>query len=215
MKLRNSFHCVPLLACLALPAFAQSSGDVSVTGTLVPGPCSIALGNGGVGDFGTVDTQTLLDVGMTQLPTVPRVSLDVTCTSPRLISMTVHDNQMGTVSTALETVPEWFGFGLTSTGQRIGGWRINTEFAQLNGAPGNTLESVDGVTWTTADFGWHMENHAGAPQKFRAWGATGPQAVSTASWQLDLQALINGRSELLLTQDTALDGSAVIQINYL
>jgi hypothetical protein len=173
------------------------------------------LGNGGVGDFGTVDTQTLFDVGMTQLPNTPRVSLDVGCTSPRLISMTVHDNQMGTVATDLESVAEWFGFGLTSTGRRIGGWRIMTNFAALNGSPGNTIESVDGVTWATADFGWHMENHAGAPQKFRAWGATAPQAVSTASWQLDLTALISGRSELVLTQDTPLDGSAVIQINYL
>ena len=60
-----------------------------------------------------------------------------------------------------------------------------------------------------------MENHAGAPQKFRAWGAAAPQAVSTASWNLDLLAQINGRSELMLTQDTPLDGSAVIQVNYL
>jgi type 1 fimbria pilin len=215
LKLRNSFHCVPLLACLALPAFAQSSGDVSVTGTLVPGPCSIALGSGGVGDFGTIDTSTLLDVGMKTLPTEPTISLNVTCTAPRLISMTVHDNQMGTVATALQSVAEWFGFGLTSTGQPIGGWRIMTEDAMLNGAPVDTLESVDGVTWTTADWGWHMDNHAGAPQKFRAWGATAPQAVSTASWNLDLLAQINGRSELMLTQDTPLEGSAVIQINYL
>jgi type 1 fimbria pilin len=59
MKLQHSLLAAALLAAVSTSAVAQSSGVVTLGGTIVPSSCTITLANGGTAEFGQVPISTL------------------------------------------------------------------------------------------------------------------------------------------------------------
>jgi type 1 fimbria pilin len=194
-------------------AMAQSIGDVTIGGTLVPDSCTIDLSNGGVANFGTIDYATIPGGSASNPLPGQLVSINLSCSGPVLMALTATDNRSGT-----ENVPGPFNYGLgaLSNSNLFGRYTIDMSNPTLNGAASTMIASADLVTWIAATGGWHKTNTAGS-SRFRSFGTagTGPQPVTTASVNVTVNPALNGRSFLQLTQTESFDGNTTIEIVYL
>ena len=126
--------------------------------------------------------------------------------------MTLEDNRAGT---AEGTFNNQLGLGTTTTGKKIGrvGFVANTPI--VDGSAGNLIQSTNLSTWTNAGLSyWDKKGVSG--NVYRAFGTTsGPTPLTDASMGIRVDANLNSRNNLQLTQDEAIDGLATIEIHYL
>lgn len=217
MKLRSNFLAAALLAVAAPVAMAQSTADIAISGTLVPGACTITLGNGGVADIGQIPTSALSSSGPTLRPRVT-VPTHVVCTGPTVIALTATDNRAATLGPDFGATPMAYGMGLTTAGKPIGGFHLVMANPMVDGAPSSVVESYDLVTWIplTPSAYWRKNNDV-TTARYRAFGVPSarPVAVTTASFDLQVEPGIDTLPALALTTDAPVDGSATLEIIYL
>ena len=104
---------VLLLAAVAPAAFAQTSAELGVTGKLIPGACTISLGENLL-DWGSVPVASL--VGGSGSVTFPghqkHTSLDIDCSAPRRVAVNIIDEKSGTSHISGSLGERSFGLGL-------------------------------------------------------------------------------------------------------
>ncbi len=213
----QQFHVLTaagLLLAGASNVFAASSVDLSVTGTLTPSACTPALSNGGVVDHGKISVQDL-DRLTTQLPDAT-LTLTINCDATALIAIKAMDNRSGTAA------PDWtgpspvsyFGLGLASGGEKIGGYRLGTSNATADGVARAVIESTDGQTWfETWSSSWQpnwMRTVNGGSTQLPA-----PLPLQAFKADLLISTYIAPKSFLPITEDIRIDGSATLDIVYL
>lgn len=212
---------VPLLAACATllgssAVLAASSTDVSVTGMITPAACTPSLSGAGSFNFGKISAQDLNQDRNTKFESgVQR--LTVACSAPTRFAIDAIDNRAGT---AIEATPSQFGLGLNGT-EKIGGYWMGLDGEGIN-ADGST--SVDRVSSTNGG-AWGSENsalsyltnrNAGTTLLgFALQGASEPSAISTLSANVQVFMDITKASDLTLTDDIPIDGSASIEVTYL
>lgn len=215
MKLHHSLLASALLAVVSTSAAAQSTGVVTIGGTIVPAACTLT--SSGTVNFGTVNLSTLPTTGFWTSPIVS-ASLTFNCPSPTLFVVSVIDNKPTTVATRW-TTPTYYGLGLTSAGARIGGAQFRITANTGDGTSIGVVQSTDRVTWSNASTGvwWEKRNWASATSHNRAYGvpATGPTAITTGNWQMVGQLYIENRNALQLTQNEAIEASATFELIYI
>ena len=108
-------------AMLTAATFAQAqSASLTVTGSITPGTCTMALGNGGAAAFGDLPGSTVktwATVGTPPRyvsPTPVNVSLNIICGSATKMAMRVTDNHATTASPSVATDPASYGLGIYS-----------------------------------------------------------------------------------------------------
>ncbi|OPA93828.1 hypothetical protein BFW86_04550 [Pseudomonas fluorescens] len=211
----QQFHVLTaavLLLAGASTVFAASSVDLSVTGSITPSACTPELSNGGVVDHGKISLQDLHPYNDKQWPDAT-LTLSVNCDATALIAVKVMDNRHGTANGSQWTTST-FGLGLTSSGKKIGRYILTMANATADGVARGLIESIDGKTWLDAwDAAWQpswMRTVNAGSSQFPA-----PLPLQTFQTDLVISTWLSGRSNLPVSEETPIDGSATLDIVYL
>ena len=217
----------PLAAALALtglaafvPAAQAQSIDVQVIGTITPAACVPAIAGGGVIDYGKIAASTVSRTDYTVLP-AKDVSFTITCDAATRVAVATVDNaaasRIGGIVLALGpgyNDTQNFGLG-TVSGANVGGYVMNLRQGSftVDGTAQESIASFDnGTTWVGQSLGAVYHNNG-----LNSWGtaATGPVAGAVISGTLGVQGVLNKGSELPLSADVPLAGSATMTLTYL
>ena len=215
-------------------AMAAGTADMSVGGTVITGSCTPTLSASTV-DYGTIDVSRLTS---TNTVTGNRlgfrdITLNVTCDSPMKVAWGVTDNRTGTAAYLNSEVERsggnyhyeqayFFGLGDTPEGKHIGSYSITlTEpgstvdgepayLAQRHGASGTWVHLANGNRAAVYE---RESNHYSFTVV--SPGTLEPMAATTVSYALSISLQVDLMSNLNLTDDTVLDGSATFTLVYL
>jgi type 1 fimbria pilin len=195
-----------LLLGAATSAFAASSTDLTVTGTITPAACTPSLAGGGVVDFGTIAAKDLKPDASTRLE--PKtLQLTVNCDAETLFAIKPVDNRAES-----STNPVRYGLGFINGDEKLGEYVLNFSNV-IADTPSVVLESSDGgVSWTDG-------SNAIYPGYLVAFGDdTGirvPHPLQDVSVDMRITPFIAPTQNLTLTDEVQIDGSATLQIVYL
>jgi type 1 fimbria pilin len=197
-----------LLIGNALPAFAASTTDLTVQGLIVPSACAPSLSKNGTIDLGRISAKDLNQDTRTNL-TRQNLQLEVHCEAPTLFAMLATDNRADS-----GTLGE-YGVGVTNAGERIGGFHMLLDKASADEAPVQPIASLNnGTTWFT-----FWEDDAWSKNLIVSIGAVGAARVpvprQNTQMELTVAPFILATKNLTLTEDTVLDGSVTVTVQYL
>jgi hypothetical protein len=201
------------LAGLCGSGLAPAAGaDLSVKGKLQSGACSVVLGNGGTFDLGPIRAADLATDFFTDFG-LGTTSLTITCTTPTSFGLRLQDNRAGTTP---NSSLEGFGLGLAG-GRSIGSHSNAISRATSNGQPVDILERWQASDpWSKALTDAAFLVLPGYLATFTAAGnSKGPTAFEQISALLRSSLTINYGSELDLSQEIQIDGSATLELVYL
>lgn len=194
------------LTC-ASNAFAASSVDLSVRGTITPNACVPSVSNNGETDLGKISAKDLRP----DLPTyLPRqvLQMTVTCDGTTLMAIESKDNREGT-----EYSNDYynFGLGLTPNDEKLGYLTVGTSNRLADGVTVRGIGSRDGgVTWdlenTLMDDGINS---------VAATGTMTPIPLQQLTMDLSIGAVIAPATRLTLSNEVPIDGSVTMTVRYL
>ncbi|AFQ50023.1 DUF1120 domain-containing protein [Burkholderia cepacia] len=197
-----------VLACTLSSAGVTLAADLSVNGHIrTDGACSMALGNGGVIDFGTLSRQKHFPAP--EVVVSRDVTLTLNCQRPTKVGVNVIDNRKGTGS---ENMPWNFGLGNPA----IGYYDIVPGRAQIDGRDGVQIwrRNNGSTNWGDKGAFYHWRGERGTTL---SWDVSGPQvepmAFKTLTTRLELQLFPKYHSAF--TDELEFDGSATLELVYL
>lgn len=199
------------MAAIAPNAFAQSA-DLSITGRIFPGACTVELGNGGVADLGSIRAETLNAAEETALDPVT-LPMTVACESEVRYAFTGTDN-------AGDSSPYTgrYGLGLTPTDEKIGSATIKVMDVTADTEVGNGTSSSDnGETWSSANpsgLNSILPSHLLGFAKTQGV-TTGPDPIKSLQSTLEVRAYIEPTDSLTIGGDVPINGSVTIDLLYL
>lgn len=193
-------------ALLMCAGHALAGTDLSVSGHIRPGSaCSLTLGNGGTVEMGTIspkDLQTTFDKH--------EISLSIQCQAPTKVAFRVLDNRTGTAF-------QGFGFGLgASGGKEVGRYHLLPKDRIGDGTALSHLVRWGNGSWNAA--GGEMYTWKVSPSMTSSWSKPGynlPQAFQNISSRLGFEIDIAPASNLDVSQEVPIDGSATMELIYL
>jgi type 1 fimbria pilin len=210
MKLRHTLLATAVLA-IAAPAANAANADLTVTGTIVPGSCTLTLANNGNVDLGVIDLTTLNQSAVTDLAD-KTVAVDIVCSAATKFATEATENRPGTSYTAGD---QYFGLGETSNSEKIGYYQIGVGNATADSVAATAIASTNLTTWAIPGGGVKVQHGAGTKYTSVGTAATGPATVTEASWDLTITPTIAPRDELALTGPEGIDGNMTLTIVYL
>ncbi|MGO4799303.1 DUF1120 domain-containing protein [Pseudomonas sp. W22_MBD1_FP4] len=196
-----------LLLANALPTFAASSVDMTVTGVITPSACTPSLP--GAVDFGKISAKDLNADAQTRLPD-QTIKLSVSCEGSTLFAITPFDNRTGS-----STQNSAFGLGLINDTEKLGRYYLSMRNPVADVA--STLLSTRGE----GRWGELYDDDAVVPNALIALGsfdATNgwlPHPLQDMSVEVVLNTAIAPAKSLTLTNEVQLDGSATFEVKYL
>ncbi|UII72530.1 DUF1120 domain-containing protein [Pseudomonas sp. HN11] len=211
---------MPLATCawLAYIGAAQAASTVELTvgGLITPMACTPVLSGGGLIDFGKISQQDLNQATGTRLP-LKSLSLTVNCNAPGRYALRMRDNRDGTAHVNSEI---YYGLGLDSAGNKIGVYSVKFDPKQT---VADDLPVTYGTESTTGGLAWRTSNLNPIDIGSRsllgftdvAGSTAGPSAIQNLASTLTLEAVINAKQNLDLSVETAMDGSATLEVVYL
>jgi hypothetical protein len=213
MKYLALYRCgtVSLMLSLVPAAFAASTVDVAVRGTITPSACTPLLGQGGLIDYGKIAARDLNRETFTPLPNAG-LAVGVDCEAATLFALKLTDNRAGSSATE----PDGFGFGVVNGSEKVGVFHTTLHTPLADDAPITQLQSLNyGQTWSVVE-----ENVALPALRLAAFGnnASGtwsPLPIRELRVQLRISAFIAPAQGLTLDREVPLDGSATLDLIYL
>jgi type 1 fimbria pilin len=203
-------------------AFAAPTAELKVTGVIKPPACTPNFASGGVVDYGVIPTNSLKATEPTALAE-KSVSFTVSCDSAVKVAYRAIDNRQASAVKGLVAAAALYkgigdtgAFGLgTAAGKNIGAYTLRIDPASVV-ADSSTPDSIYDQygTWAKSTNGMFGTNGL-FTKAFAAPGTTTPAAYKTVSATLTIQAIIDKTSNLPLSQDIQLDGSATLEVQYL
>jgi len=216
-----------LAASLLAPAVARGADttELKVNGTVRPSACVPSLASGGVIDYGTILAKDV-PLGTSKVLGERGIAFTVTCDAPTKIALTAIDNKHASIVPGLiavlsstYTYPDNMAFGLGSVaGKNIGAYKINfSNTATADGTSVDIITSVNNTVWATTKISGinHFSYDGKFPKSFATPGSLTPAAFKTFNGSLLINTVLTKGSDLPLTQEIPLDGSATIEIQYL
>lgn len=197
---------------LAPAAFAASTVDLAVRGTITPSACTPGLSQGGQIDFGKIPARDLSADSPTRLPTVI-LKLTVNCAAPTLFALRSKDNRAGS---AYLDDGYTYGMGLINGNEKVGGYLLTLRDPVSSTAQLSTLTSVNGgVSWWNFPQGvflvWHNLSAFGNNDS----GVAAPMPLLDVTSDLYVESRIAPANGLTLDQQVPLDGAATLDLIYL
>lgn len=201
-------------------AFAASTADLSVIGTIVPSSCDITLSNNKV-ELGKISSSDLTADATTELQ-AKTLEVEVSCEAPAKFSLSAVDN---TGDSAAVTADTAFGLGKTSNNEKFGHFSLRFNGTTLEGDSTSVigLASTDKTTWAVAPTTPEPGSTVNGPalskgSNYLAFGdGVGPAAVKDIkefSGTLEVRTFIAAANSLTLDDDESFAGSATIEVNY-
>lgn len=199
-----------LAVLLAVPtpvAFAASSTDLSVTGSITPSSCIPSLSNEGVVDHGKLTIKDLDPTLPTRLQT-GEMQLQVHCEGQTLFTLTTVDNRAGT--SAIN--PVFHGLGLTNDEEKLGSVSFGLFEPIADEVAVHTIMSRDGgVSWGPSSYLGHAALTAfAAPADVYT-----PIALKDLSARLRAFTIIAPADHLTVLDEVPIDGQVTLQLKYL
>ncbi|MBV4451076.1 MULTISPECIES: DUF1120 domain-containing protein [Pseudomonas] len=213
--LRLSLAGLALLGS-ASSTHAASTAELTVTGLITPMACTPVFSAGGVVDFGKISQQDLNETKSTMLP-LKTMTLTVSCNSAGRYALRMRDNRDGTAHVNSEI---FYGFGLDGSGNKIGVYSLKFDPKQT---VADNAAVIYGTESTTGGVAWRTSNSNPIDMGARsllgfteALGSTaGPSAIQNLTSTFVLEAVINAKQNLDLSQEVQMDGSATLEVVYL
>ncbi|MGV2292040.1 DUF1120 domain-containing protein [Trinickia sp. YCB016] len=225
---------LPLLAMMALataPAFADTTtATLKVTGKLAAGACTVAIVGGGDVDYSEISSSVMSKTGNTVLGTQSK-SLSVTCGSLINAYVSVADNKAASavkdasMLTALSaTAAQLYGLGTTGSGDNvvnIGAYTIamgpgtTTNLAGTSTTQAAVLSSTDKSTWTISTTPV-LTTPGGTTYYSTGASAAGskPVVAKTFAFPLTVKAALNNSTNMPVTENVVMAGSATFTVAY-
>jgi type 1 fimbria pilin len=205
-KTFNTFFAAMLLASSA-SAFAASSVDLSVTGTITPSACTPTLSSGGLVDYGKISAKDLNADKPTRLP-IQTLQLMLTCDGPTRAAIEPKDNREGS---DFNNDTYEFGLGLINTTEKLGAFGMYIWSALADGVTVRPIGSDDGgSTW----YGEHFLMRT-AMLSFADTGTVTPKMFQTLVSDIHIEPRIAPTNQLTLNNEVAIDGSVTLSVVYL
>jgi hypothetical protein len=198
-RLLLTLLCVP-------PAFAASSTDLAVKGSITPSACAPLMSGGSEIDFGKMTVKDLNSDHYTSLPG-QSLHLSVVCEGPTFFTLNTIDNRAGTSASPMH----WHGLGMTPHDEKLGGVAFRVRNPVADGAVVSMVISSDGVTWNPSDILSYAFKSAVASNS----GQLAPIAVKDFNADLRLFTRVAPADELTLIDEVPIDGHVTVQLNYL
>ncbi|AZE87748.1 DUF1120 domain-containing protein [Pseudomonas orientalis] len=199
-----------LFLALTSPAFAASSVDLTIKGSIVPSACTPAISGGGTVDYGKIAAKDLNVDKETALPT-QNLQFSVSCEAATLMAVRPLDNRLGSSSGDLDY--EKFGLGLINNGTEKLGYVV-VRFLNTQTVDDQPASSVS----SNQKEGPWMYNRYWAHELYLAPslpGGTAPIPAKLWTAELRIAAKIAPTNELTLTGEVPLDGSVTVEVVYL
>jgi type 1 fimbria pilin len=205
-----------LLMSTATCALAASTADLTVNGIITPVACTPTFSNNGLVDYGKISRQDLNVDKRTQLRD-ESLDLNISCNTAARFALKMRDNREGS---AIVNSQIYYGLDYDGSGNKIGLYSLNFN-------PENTvvddLSQVFRTDSTTAGVAWSTSNDRPLPIAARSYlGFTdragsnaGPIAIRHLTSRVIVETVIAPTSELDLSTDVQIDGSATLEIVYL
>ncbi|WP_426128277.1 DUF1120 domain-containing protein [Pseudomonas sp. DWP1b1] len=195
-----------LLAALAPGAFAASSTDLNLSGTITPSACAPQLSNGGLIDHGKMTSKDLQPASPTRLDPA-EIQLEVLCEGETFFTLTTVDNRAGT--SAIN--PRHHGLGLTPEKEKLGSVAFSLFDPVADDKPVKVITSSNGgANWSASIYLGHE-----ALTSFAALdGPNTPIALKTLNARLRTFAIIVPATDLTLLDEVPIDGQATLQLKY-
>ncbi|WP_423760280.1 DUF1120 domain-containing protein [Burkholderia sp. NLJ2] len=218
MQMMRHVIAPAVLAFTMASAVPSQAADLSVNGQIrSDGACSIALGNGGVVDLGSLTRNQLSPPGELRVYEGREMSLMINCPHPTKVSVTATDNREGTAHPGYY---DWHGFGL-------GNPTIGFYFIRINETPSMADGRDAFVIKPTYSVGWYDPGNGDtmAPCTTISWGVDGPPLPE--AWQkepvafkaltstLGINIAIALRKDVGFIDGMELDGSMTLELGYL
>jgi len=216
--MKNHFITIAaaVLISTAPYAFAASSTDLTVKGTITPLACSPTLSNSGLVNYGKISRQDLSVDRRTRLRD-QTLDLSIQCNAPARFALMMHDNRDGSTVVNSEI---YYGLNHDGSGNKVGLYSLNFDPATT---VVDDLPQVFRTDSTTGGIAWSSSNSRSIPIGARSYlGFTdvagsnaGPIAIQSLTSRVILETVISPTSELDLSTDVQLDGSATLDVVYL
>ena len=215
MRFPTKALLVSLILASASNAFAASTADLKVIGTVIPGSCTPVFAGGGTVDYGKISAGDLSATAMSTLQS-RQIAYTITCDAPIVIATSWVDNRLGSAYGPIETT---FGLG-TQGAAKIGHYMLRVIPAQTlaDGAAVDTI-TTDGAsgTWTSSAAVGDKITHGSRDRifSFAAPGTLVPAAYTTYAGAISVSTQIAPTDTLDMTAPIVLDGLSTMEVRYL
>lgn len=211
------FFAVAALVSVMPSAFAASTVDLTVSGTIVPASCTPTLSSADI-NFGKFSSSDLKLDTPTRMGADIKSTLSVNCVAPTIFAIRGIDNRSATVGNNWYMTP--YGLGLTENGEKIGAHYLEVFPVEstIDSKPAFvTVGNAAGTTWTASAQGDKGIRNYGELLGFTdtAGETSGPIPIKEAVLGLHHYVVMAPASGLTLTDEVGLDGSATIEVVYL
>lgn len=204
-KSTSAFVSILLMTCIPA-AFAASSADLSVRGSITPASCVPSLSGGGIIDHGKLSARDLDPERPTALQTGTLV-FEVNCEAATFYTLTTFDNRAG--SSAFH--PNSHGLGMINDDQKLGSAAFGLFDPVADQVPVKTiLSSNDGVSWRPSTY----LGHAGLTAFAALNDLSTPVAIKDLSARLTVFTTLVRANDLTLVDEIPIDGHATVQLKY-
>lgn len=219
MNYRNKLSLLAIgmaASCASTSAFAQSA-DLTVTGSISPSPCTIAL-SGNI-DYGTISAGDLNPDSVTKLDD-RTIELTVNCNAARPVFLRAIDNRSASAASGLggagnlPVASHAFGLGKADE-ENIGAFRVNSRTWTESGDARNITFSLDaGLTWRDIDATAVWNNGSEFRIAPRLPAGAGPSDTESLSVEIIVEPTIRPTNELPKNSTIELDGSVSFELKY-
>lgn len=204
-------------ALLAAGSASANTVRMDITGSITPAPCTVSLSNGGSVSFGDLRAETLKHDVANALE-AKTVTVSVACNAATAYGLQISDDRASSVATGVAAVAksgatdtQAFGLGMSGE-QAIGAYVVSLSDGVADGTATTFIGSSDnGATWSTAS----MLAPNGDTVAWRSAADATPVQAKASSALLTINAAVVGTDKLDLSEAVDLDGSAVIELQYL
>lgn len=205
-----------LLISATPKVLAASAVDLSVKGLITPVACTPSLSNNGLVDYGKISRQDLSADKRTQLRD-QLLDLRLQCNGPARFALLMRDNRDGS---AIVNSEIYYGLNHDNSGNKIGLYSLSFD-------PASTVvdewPQVYRTDSTTGGVAWSLSSSHSIPIGARSYlgftdvagSSAGPIGIQSLSSRVTVETVIAPTSELDLSADVRLDGSATLDVVYL
>ncbi|MDO7895687.1 DUF1120 domain-containing protein [Pseudomonas citrulli] len=215
--MRNNLGWMAVGALVLAGANVQAA-DLQVAGSIVPGSCSLNIPTLTV-DYGRISVNDLSPDSYTSLGKL-NTPFNITCDGPTLVGLTAVDNRVASKKHIVMTVVDpmlalpvnCYGLGTNADGAKIGAFSMHVRNYSVDG--NTNFETVLKIqnSWLRAN---DTVRNDLTPLTWRAVGTYDPHLLTTVTGELEVEAVINDTTELVVREDLQIDGSATLVMNYI
>ncbi|MBT2340319.1 MULTISPECIES: DUF1120 domain-containing protein [Pseudomonas] len=216
--MKNKFGLAAVVALVLACAHVQAA-DLQVAGSISPGSCSLNIPTLAV-DYGRISANDLSPIDYTSLGK-RNTPFNITCDGPTLVGLTAVDNRVASKKSIVMTVLDdpmlalpvnCYGLGTNADGAKIGAFSLHVRNYSVDGNTNLQTIMKIGNSWMGAGDIVRNDRTVLSWAPIRAYD---PQLLTRVTGELEVEAVINNTTELVVQEDIQIDGNATLELAYI